>query len=502
MTIQLQLGLDVIRSYKRLSYTPWHAIAELVDNSTQSYFNNRSDLDAIFGSEILTVSVVYSRDNGGLLRVSDNAMGMSEDELEYALYVGARPTVTTGRSKFGMGMKTAACWLGNQWTVRTKKLGETVELSVTVDVEEVADGRNDLPIVRVPDQDPEQHYTVIEVTDHNREFRGRTLGKIKDFLRSMYREDLRNSVLRLEWQGDILQWDDSDSQFLTARDGTTYRKSLAFDVSGKAVTGWVGILDRGSRAKAGFSILHAGRVIKGWPDSWRPEEIYGQFQGSNDLINQRLIGELHLDDFDVSHTKDDILWLGNEEHDLQSQLRAECADYIAVARTRRKSREDERGPTELEVQAAVDEMRQEISSTEFMDQLQIDHVPPPPVVNEILESLRAVVGAEEPAFVEEIAGVRVAVFLEHLSPNDPYVAADVTAADRISVIVNMAHPHVAQVEGSQGLFNYLRHCVYDGVSEWRARRLNSSLDPDTIKILKDGLLRLPGVMEAHALSPE
>ena len=38
---QLVLGLDVIRSYKRLSYTIWHAIAEFIDNSTQSYFNNR-----------------------------------------------------------------------------------------------------------------------------------------------------------------------------------------------------------------------------------------------------------------------------------------------------------------------------------------------------------------------------------------------------------------------------------------------------------------------------
>ena len=37
-SIQLELGLQVIQSYRRLSYTAWHAIAELVDNSTQSYF--------------------------------------------------------------------------------------------------------------------------------------------------------------------------------------------------------------------------------------------------------------------------------------------------------------------------------------------------------------------------------------------------------------------------------------------------------------------------------
>ena len=50
-SIQLELGLQVIQSYKRLAYTPWHAIAELVDNSTQSYFDNRDVLDeALSGS--------------------------------------------------------------------------------------------------------------------------------------------------------------------------------------------------------------------------------------------------------------------------------------------------------------------------------------------------------------------------------------------------------------------------------------------------------------------
>ena len=43
--MQLQFGLDAIRNYRRLSYKPWYALAEFVDNSTQSYFNNQSVLD-------------------------------------------------------------------------------------------------------------------------------------------------------------------------------------------------------------------------------------------------------------------------------------------------------------------------------------------------------------------------------------------------------------------------------------------------------------------------
>lgn len=499
MAVQLQLGLDVIRSYKRLSYTIWHALAEFVDNSTQSYFNNRTELDSALADadEQLHVSIVYDR-NADLLRISDNAMGMSLDELTYALRVGARPTITDGRSKFGMGMKTAACWIGDHWTVRSKRLGETMEHTIEVDVEMVADGESNLPYMSNEGKDPSTHYTIIEISNHHREFRGRTLGKIRDFLRSMYRQDLRNGILRLEWQGEPLQWSDSTDQFLKAVDGTVYQKHFEFEVQGKHVHGWVGILDRGSRARAGFSILHADRVVRGWPDSWRPEEIYGQFQGSNDLINQRLIGELHLDDFEVSHTKDDILWLGTEEEELQSKLRKECADYISVARKRRKKKDDERGPSELEVQTALDEMRQEVTSAEFVDKLNITSVPPPELVNATFEALRRAAESEDPIICEHVAGAMVSVYLHSLSPNDPYVASDAARTNEVSVVVNMSHPHVSQIEGSQGLLNYLRHCMYDGVAEWQARRIHASLDPDTIKLLKDSLLRVSSEMESHS----
>jgi hypothetical protein len=37
----------------------------------------------------------------------------------------------------------------------------------------------------------------------------------------------------------------------------------------------------------------------------------------------------------------------------------------------------------------------------------------------------------------------------------------------------------------------------DGLSEWKARQKASRIDPDTIRILKDGFLRLPMKMEEH-----
>ena len=493
--IQLQLGLSVIQSYKRLSYTPWHAIAELVDNATQSYFNNLDALDEAFSSagESLCIGIVYEREGAGLLRVSDNAMGMSYDELTNALKVGFPPENTSGRSKYGMGLKTASCWIGNTWTVRTKKLGETTEHRVNVDVNKIASGDNDLAYFAVTGRPEDQHYTVIEVRDHNQVFRGRTMGKIKDFLRSMYRQDLRRGWATIEWQGSPLEWNDSDFQFLQARDGSTYRKDFEFYAAGKKVTGWVGVLSSGGRAKAGFSILHADRVVRGWPESWRPEAIYG-FQGRNDLINQRLVGEINLNDFEVSHTKDDILWYGDEQERVENLLKEECADYIEVARQYRRGQEDPTGPSDIEVQAAIDELQQELSSESLSDAINLEIVPPPEAVHQAQLPLRDSVADREPTFQAKFEGYRLEIrgfLVNDASPNDPYVVVEATTNDRVLIIVNTQHPHWRLLSGSEGVLNYLRHCTYDGIAEWMARRNEASLDPDTIKVLKDRMLRLP-----------
>ena len=494
-SIQLELGFQVIQSYKRLSYTPWHAIAELVDNSTQSYFDNRDDLDkALLDShdENLNIGIVYDSTDGGLLRVSDNAMGMSYDELANALRVGFAPKNTSGRSKYGMGMKTASCWIGNKWTVRTKKFGDTLEHCVSVDVNRIANGDNDLHYYSVEGKRKTDHYTVIEIKEHNHVFRGRTIGKIKDFLRSIYRQDLRKNSVVIEWQGNALEWSDNDFQFLEAPDGSIYKKTFEFTVNDKRVQGWVGVLGKGSRSKAGFSILNADRVVRGWPESWRPEVIYG-FQGRNDLINQRLVGEIYLDAFEVSHTKDDILWYGDEQEKVEKQLEQECADYVAVAREHRKKDDDESGPTDLEVQTAIADLQEELSSPEFVDLFTLEVVPPPDAVSHALQPLRQTVSKSEPDFhakLEAAAFEILGFLMNDSSPNDPYVVVEASEASRVMIIVNIQHPHWRQLSGSEGVLNYLRHCTYDGVAEWQARRKSASLDPDTIKILKDRMLRL------------
>ncbi len=496
--VPLRLGYEIIRSYKRLNYTAWHALAEFVDNSTQSYFDHKSELDRRHrNSKVkLRVSITYDSRTDHL-RIEDDAMGMNLQELERALHIGQRFGDISGRSRYGMGMKTAAFWFGDKWSITTTRLNDPHEYYVELDVNRISSGDFQLDVdVRPASLD--EHGTVIEIWNLGHPLRTRTQSKVRDFLSSMYRMDLEAGWLELSSLGETpLEWHPVQDRLQRLADGSPYMRNFEFGVNGKRVTGWAGILERGSRAQAGFSILHANRVVRGWPESWRPQEIFGQIQGTNNLLNQRLVGEVHLDDFEVSHTKNDIVWVGDDEEDVELGIKARIQDLIVVANRPRRA-EDQRGPTPTQVKIAVGEIQAELISPELADVVLVEPAPNHQMVAEAKAPMLDATVVVAPDFTATIDGLTVNGYLgRDNSVNDPYVAVDAAESSQLIVVVNMNHPHLRQLE-TNGFLDHLRHCVYDAIAEWLARHKGATLDPDTIKFLKDRLLRLSFEMELHS----
>lgn len=493
--IELRIGLDVIRSYRRLAYTPWHALAEFVDNSTQSYRNNRIQLDKAYKAEEthLVVTVKYDRD-AGVLVVVDNAMGMSLQELKNAVYIGKPPTITSGRSQFGLGLKTAACWFGDKWTVRTKKLGESVGHEITVEVDAVASGQPKLPNTTFP-AEAQEHFTEIRIEQLHAKLQGRRLGKTKDSLRSMYRVDIREGKLEIIWDTSPLVWLD-DLTFLTEKDGKEAKQPIRFNIGKRKVTGWVGVLAPGSsgRTKAGFALIRRGRLIRGWPEAWRPEAIFGPPPGSNDLINQRIAGEIHLDDFDVTHTKDDILWEENEEDEVQEGIKERIEDLLILARTYRQPpllKQPPRVPR-LVLDAILEDSEMVSRLTAASAELEATVSALPPA--QVLEATTA-------AVVKAIAGERVGVQMpmdgqvlklvstSGIGGEKPYYAAYHGAAKSWIVAINAAHVMCANPDNSDAFRTHVQHVLADGIVMWAVSSGKMEGNPFLLLYLKDAILR-------------
>ncbi len=471
-------------SYRRLSYTAWHALAEFVDNSTQAALDNDAELGPVLDAEGETLRVEISYDNSaGRMRIADNSIGMNRGDVDRAMVVGLPPDSPTGRSRYGMGLKTAACWLGNRWTVTTTRLGSTLELSVDVNVDDVARGLVDLP-ERTKRVKKDTHYTVVDISDMNIAFVGRRVQKTKDYLKSMYREDLRTGLLELRWQGDPLEWTEVPGQFLKDPRGSDYRRDFAVQTNGLTVPGWVGVLASGGRSQAGFSIFHNQRMVRGYPDSWRPQEIFGQAEGSNDLVNQRIVGEFDFTEFPVTHTKDDILWSDTEEVEIERAIKSEIADLISVAKRARTTKKA--GPG----RASVKRVRKAIQAdTGGWSAPQTSPTEVDQAKSEIVEMVDRFSITQPDVTASVLHRALKAYFSDEEGPEAVFAAVgppDASDPDWV-LVANLRHPFLANVTSSEALDVYLRLLLVE-VGVLSSEQGNPSQIPEWVA-MRDSLLR-------------
>jgi hypothetical protein len=319
---------------RHLNYKPWFALAEFVDNSLGSYLAWDPDQRPIK----LVVAIDMDLNGDGRITISDNARGISVADFPRAFRAAEVPPDRRGLSEFGMGMKSAASWFARQWTVRTKVASDDVERSVTFDLEQITENRISSLAVREGPSLIGAHYTVVELIGLNHVPQTQTVTKIKSHLTSIYREFIRNGTLELRFRGEPLSYQEVESLVAPKAaepDSPSLRwiKPINIDLPGnKSVRGFAGVRAVGSTSQAGFALMRRGRLILGSHDEpYRPVEIFGR---SNTYTYQRLYGELTLDGFEVSHTKDGFRWEEEEElfHELlDAALRSEPLNLFAQA---------------------------------------------------------------------------------------------------------------------------------------------------------------------------
>jgi hypothetical protein len=317
-SIDIRPGVSVLSVLRHLNYKPWFALAEFVDNSIQSYVANRDALKAQHGDDFrLTVRIDLDTTSPAKLSIKDNAGGISALDYPRAFRPAAVPPDKSGLSEFGMGMKSAACWFSPSWYVRTSAMGEPVERNVRFDIDKIVnDDLQELKIVESPGA-AESHFTEIILEELHHPLIGRTLGKIKEHLADIYRVFLREGTLQLFFRGEAITY--SDPNVLVAphyRDQLAepreWKKEIAFDFGQElSVSGFAALREPASTTHAGFSLFRRKRLIEGSADEkYRPQLIFGN---PNSYRYQRLFGELHLQGFEVSHTKDGFQWDENEQ---------------------------------------------------------------------------------------------------------------------------------------------------------------------------------------------
>lgn len=325
--VPINPGVSVLGVLKHLNYKEWFAIAEFVDNAVQSFRANREALAAV-GSNVLTVRVTI--EDEGVIRVEDDAAGIPLAEFPRAFRPAQAPADASGLSEFGMGMKSAACWFAPRWSVRTKALGEDVERVVDFDVAAIVGSSLDELVAEERPARRDAHYTVVELRDVARVPRTKTLGKVREHLADIYRQFLREGWLRLEVKGEPLSYDEpgvlvQPPEWDKDAAPIVWRKEIDFDFGeGKSAKGFAALFATARTRRAGFALFRRGRLIQGSADEgFKPSAIFGS---ANSFRRQRLFGELDLEGFDVSHTKDGFQWDEEEQEAFLDLLKERLAE--------------------------------------------------------------------------------------------------------------------------------------------------------------------------------
>lgn len=336
INLDIQPQANIYALFSRLNYEEWYALAEFVDNSTASYYAHVNELESSHFDK-LHIDINYDQGTD-TITIEDNAFGMELEDFKRAILLGKAPKQKS-RNEFGYGLKTAATWFGNRWTVESTQLDSDKRYEATIDIDElISEKKNDTDI-KISPANLNDHYTKITISKLNRKLNTTKIKKnIINVLNNMYRRDLKSGKIEITYNGTTLFF--GDFPVLSFR-GKNWKKEIiiSFDFDGKHynASGFVGIMEPGGYDKTGFALFRNNRAVI---CNYKPSEIFGS--QAQTQISLKLFGELDMDDFEVNQAKDGFSWSPDLEEMFVASLKAAIPEYIEVAKMSKKERETEK----------------------------------------------------------------------------------------------------------------------------------------------------------------
>jgi hypothetical protein len=345
--VNIAPGVGVYAMFPSFNYKPWLALGEFLDNSISSYQKHKAALQALNGPNFkLRILIDYDAEQG-TIEIRDNAAGIDKNHFASAFALAKPPDDLRYISRYGVGMKAAACWFARDWSLRTSAVGESVERCLNWCTKSIIEGKADalIPVVRtVPS---EEHYTVVTLRNLIHPPSGaRTVAKVKSYLPNIYREFMRGGEIEILWNGQELQveqhpvlrapphWDRSQPE----REWNV-QVALPMD-DGRTIKGRIFLLQKMKRSYTALNLFWHNRLILGnVGENHRPVELFGP---GNSFETGRLCVELFMDDYEPTVDKMGFKFQDNEAtlEEIIVVLRREGEEILRQARDYRAPKID------------------------------------------------------------------------------------------------------------------------------------------------------------------
>jgi hypothetical protein len=337
-----------------IEFAQWQCLAELIDNAFDDFLTSGGA-----GDERPTVNVSLpgraSDPKTGEVWVTDNGRGMNLETLANAVSAGWTRNARYGSlGLYGMGFNIATARLGRVATVKTTRAGDRSWTVITLDLDELAKGRNyDVPVRYESKTDPGRHGTQVIISklkSDQWDKLSKQAGKIREELGNVYSYLLRERDFLLTvnttkvqplrpctWGSErsvtrsgahipaVIEIDQPLSPAKACLDCGWWNKEWAeecddcqssnLELRDRHIWGWIGVQRYLHKSDYGIDFLRNGRKILisdkrlfYWedPNGIDPPEL--EYPVDSPRNRGRIVGEINCDHVPVNYQKDAFVY--------------------------------------------------------------------------------------------------------------------------------------------------------------------------------------------------
>jgi len=332
----ISVGSGIIATYNRMPQKLERVFAEFIDNTMQSYDDHHEELEKILGESPCKIIIIW---NDSEIIIKDEAFGMDHEDFKRALKLNT-PKVKyseKSRSQYGMGLKIAAAYLGNWYSIDSTQYGNKEKYYSIIDIDEWKKSNPTHIDCNISDVKAINHFTEIVIKKLNKKLTAAVDISLRKKLAKIYSNDITKNRLEIIFNGKPIQSEDPELRKNPETDNdylSYFEDSFEFNGENFTYSGWVGILKTADVEDAGFTLSQYGRGIK---LNYRPTQVFGK---SNSFPYQRIVGEIQLDDpkWKISFNKDEFIWDDGLEKEFIKSLKGnqDINEMIGIAKVLRK----------------------------------------------------------------------------------------------------------------------------------------------------------------------
>ncbi len=326
LKIDISPEMSIYNTLKNHSYSLGGALSEYIDNSLQSFIDNKKELNA--DKLNITITIDDKDTNNRKIFIEDNAGGISHTDLERAMKPAYKPQ-KQNLNEFGIGMKAASLWIGRKWTLLNsylQRVDKSKSEQIIFDLDELIQNNDTTVPISYVDSDTNKHGVTIVIEKLNRDFDREIIedafcSLIENYQLFIYRDKILELNLNSTKYNDLNITSEEDvsipnvlksrkmitkgkKSFWMGSEIKEWKQNVDFIFNNKRVTGFVMCREPSTQKNPGLKYFREKRLIKGTTRDWNRPIYLLKTPNKHDSL--RFYAELHLDKQDISNNKDKL----------------------------------------------------------------------------------------------------------------------------------------------------------------------------------------------------